>query len=78
MKKSIHHSKYRSLISSLREKREQQNITQASLAKQLNVSQAMISKIESCDRRLDVIELMSYCNAIKISFIEFIKEYSEE
>lgn len=78
MEKSIHLSKYHSLITLLREKRTQKNITQVELAKKLSVNQTIISKIETCERRLDVIELMAYCRAIEISFVEFITEFSKE
>ena len=74
MKKSIHLNKYRIMISLLREKRENVGITQNQLAEKLNVGQTVISKIETCERRLDVIELMSICSAINVSFIDFINE----
>ena len=62
------------MISLLREKRESMGITQIQLAEKLNVGQTIISKIETCERRLDVIELMSICCAIKVCFIDFINE----
>lgn len=62
------------MISLLREKRENVGITQNQLAEKLNVGQTVISKIETCERRLDVIELMSICSAINVSFIDFINE----
>lgn len=62
------------MISLLREKREASNITQHQLADKLNVGQTIISKIETCERRLDVIELMSVCEALDVSFPEFINE----
>ncbi len=74
MEKSIHLDKYRIMISLLREKRESMGITQIQLAEKLDVGQTIISKIETCERRLDVIELMSICSAINISFIDFISE----
>ena len=62
------------MVSLLREKRESLNITQIQLAEKLNVNQTIISKIETCERRLDVIELMSVCEALDISFPVFINE----
>ncbi|MBR5038788.1 MAG: helix-turn-helix transcriptional regulator [Prevotella sp.] len=74
MEKSIHLSQYHVMISLLREKRESVNVTQVQLADKLNVGQTIISKIETCERRIDVIELMSICDALNIAFPEFIDE----
>ena len=78
MEKSIHHSKYRILIGLLREKREANGLTQIDLAKKLSISQTVISKIETCERRLDVIELMTVCEAIEIPFMDFINEFNKK
>ena len=78
MEKSIHHSKYRILIGLLREKREANGLTQIELAKKLSISQTVISKIETCERRLDVIELMTVCEAIEIPFMAFINEFNKK
>ena len=74
MEKSIHLSQYHVMISLLREKRESVNVTQVQLADKLNVGQTIISKIETFERRIDVIELMSICDALNIAFPEFIDE----
>ena len=74
MEKSIHRSQYHAMISLVRKKRESINVTQVQLAYKLNVGQTIISKIETCERRIDVIELMSICDALNISFPEFIDE----
>lgn len=77
MGKTIHSSEYRLMINLLRSKRENANITQKQLSEKLNLKQAMISKIETCERRIDVIELRHYCNAIEISYVEFIIELNK-
>ncbi len=74
MEKSIHQKKYHSMIALLRQKRVTAGITQIQLAEKLNVSQAVVSKIETCERRLDVIELIDVCDAIDISFVDFFTE----
>ena len=75
MNKSIHDSDYKLLISLLRSKRESLKITQEHLAELLAVKQTVVSKIETCERRIDVIELRRICTALKISFVDFISEF---
>ena len=78
MKKTIHSKEYRKLISLLREKRENLDITQLKLASIIDTDQTFISKIENSERRIDVIELRTICKALKISFTDFIQELEEE
>ena len=74
MDKSIHNDSYRKCLGLLREKRIERGITQGLLADKLGVNQGIVSKIETCERRIDIIELKSICDALGISFIEFITE----
>ena len=74
MDKSIHTERYKTLISHLRRKREELGITQRQLAEKLDVTQAVVSKIETCERRLDVIEFQMICEALNISYIKFLQE----
>ena len=62
----------------LRSKREDKGVTQTKLAELLNVNQAFISKIEICDRRLDIIELHHICQVLDISFVDFIQEVDRD
>jgi transcriptional regulator with XRE-family HTH domain len=77
MKKTIHSKEYRKLISLLREKRENLDITQLKLASIIETDQTFISKIENSERRIDVIELRTICKALKISFTDFIQELEQ-
>lgn len=74
MEKSIHQKRYHTMIALLRGKREAIGMTQVQLAEKLKLSQTAVSKIETCERRLDVIELIDVCNAINVSFVDFFKE----
>ena len=78
MDKSIHSHLYHQVIARLRSKREDKGVTQTKLAELLNVNQAFISKIEICDRRLDIIELHHICQVLGISFIDFIQEVDRD
>lgn len=70
--KSIYKKDYQQLLEMLKSYRLERGVTQEQLASRLGVSQAIISKIETHERRLDVIELREICVAIGISFSDFI------
>lgn len=73
--KSIHNKAYQQLLSLLRMKRLDRGITQEELASRLGVGQGIVSKIETHERRLDLIELREICLALGISFPEFVMEF---
>ncbi|MFI5136365.1 MAG: helix-turn-helix domain-containing protein [Sphingobacteriales bacterium] len=47
-------------------------ITQTQLAKILNLPQSFISKVETGERRIDLIELKEICKALNSNLIEFV------
>jgi transcriptional regulator with XRE-family HTH domain len=53
-------------------------MSQENLAKTLGVPQSFVSKIESGERRIDVIDLFRYCEALNIEVVQFIKELIRE
>ncbi|MBV3400364.1 helix-turn-helix domain-containing protein [Prevotella copri] len=53
-------------------------VTQTQLAELLKVNQAFISKVETCERRLDIIELHHICQVLGISFVDFIQEVDRD
>lgn len=77
MDKSIHTRQYRQLIGLVREERERQQITQLQLAETLGVQQAVISKIENCERRIDILELRQICLALGVSLVDIINKFEE-
>ena len=78
MDKSIHSHLYHQVIERLRGKREKMGIAQAQLADLLKVNQTFVSRIETCERRLDILELMNICEALDLSFIDFVREIDED
>ena len=52
--------------------------TQMQLAERLGVNQTFVSKVEICERRLDIVELLTICEILEISFVDFIKEIDED
>lgn len=72
--KSIYTDDYINIISILRATRINKNITQAEMAKLLNTTQSFVSKVENRERRLDVIELLSWINALGVSVSDVLPE----
>ena len=72
MKRTIKEIQQGKLQKLLKQIRQDKGIRQVELAERLNVPQSYISKYESGDRRLDILELRQICDAIGISLQEFI------
>lgn len=64
--KGIQDARYRHLIEALAAARRQAGISQVELAKSLGKLQQFVSKYESGERRLDVVELMDICRALDL------------
>lgn len=74
MEKSQHTAKYRRLIETLRQARERAGLTQQQVAKKLKVYASFVSKCESGERRIDVVELAAFCKAYRLDLIDFLRE----
>jgi DNA-binding transcriptional regulator YiaG len=78
LRRSLIQSKeYRLLIDLLKSLRQERNITQEELAKQLKTDQSFVSKYERRERRLDLIEVRSITRALGKDFQEFIAEFEK-
>lgn len=62
--KSIYSQTYRALLTRITQARKEAGITQADLAEQLGRPQSFISKIESGERRIDVVEFLQVAHLI--------------
>jgi transcriptional regulator with XRE-family HTH domain len=74
VRKSIHTSQHKQLLVLLRKIRLEAGLTQAQLAEILNTDQTVISKIESGERRIDVLELREICKATGITLESFVRK----
>lgn len=64
--KSANNPIYIEFIARLRACRRAKNLTQADLAEMLNRPQSYVSKVETCERRIDVIETFFWCSALGV------------
>jgi len=62
--KTIHSKRHKRLVEAIIAKRKGAGIRQVQLAKKLKRSQTWIARLESGERRIDVIELIELANAI--------------
>lgn len=70
----IQRQKLQALLKRIRQDKE---IRQVELAERLGVPQSFVSKYETGDRRLDILELRQICNAVGISLEEFIQKLED-
>jgi transcriptional regulator with XRE-family HTH domain len=78
MSKPLHNEDYRVFLLLLRAIREAQGVSQAQLAALLEQDQTYVSKCETGIRRLDVIELRLWVNALGFDLMEFTEALEEQ
>jgi len=66
LRKSVHHNLHTSLRKTLIKARKNLGLTQRDLAKRLGITHSVIGKVETGDRRLDVIEFYEYAKALEL------------
>ena len=71
MKKNIYTKQRTQLLTLLRELRVETGLTQTDLATRIEKDQTFVSKYESGERRLDVLEIREICLALGMTFEEF-------
>ncbi len=62
----------------LRQVRTEAGLRQTDLAERLGVPQSFVSKYESGERRLDLLELRQVCEAIGLSLRDFVQRLESE
>jgi transcriptional regulator with XRE-family HTH domain len=72
MEKSIHSTSYAVFLKVLKKAREDAGLTQAQLAQRIGETQTFISKCERGERRVDVVELRTFCHAFDLSLEAFV------
>ena len=77
MPRNTHTPEYKVLRELLRELRDRKGMMQSDLADRLEVPQSYVSKSENGERRLDVLELRTWCIALGVPFVDFSKELNK-
>jgi transcriptional regulator with XRE-family HTH domain len=72
MERTIFSDEQRQFCDLLRQVRLSVGISQAELAKLLDQPQSFVSKFESGERRLDLLELRQVCKALGVSLSDFV------
>ncbi|HHT9072213.1 helix-turn-helix domain-containing protein [Edwardsiella tarda] len=71
---SIYSYEYQSIIKTLKARRIELKITQAQLAQALGKPQSFVSKIESGERRLDIIEFVHIARQLSLDINEVLEK----
>ena len=74
---TIYDSRYRACIALLKSRRTALNLTQAVIAEKLGVPQAYVSKYETGQRRIDIVELLDICNVLNLSISSLLTEINK-
>ena len=75
MKSSRYNIDYLAFRLVLKDLREAKHLTQAQLARKLSVPQSFVSKYETGERLLDVIETAHICEALGTSMTQLLSKY---
>jgi transcriptional regulator with XRE-family HTH domain len=75
MAKSVFTRRYERFLEALRQARTDSGLTQTEVARRLGRPQSFVSKCESGERRVDVVELLEFCRAYGVSPLAFIARF---
>lgn len=73
MRKSQHSKRYAQLLIALRKAREDAGLTQLEVADKLGVYASYVSKCESGERRVDVVELAQFCQTYRVELTSLLR-----
>ncbi len=76
MKKSKFTKQYEKLLDVLKQARIDAGLTQTEVGKKFGAHASFVSKCESGERRIDVIELNFFCKLYGLSLADFVKRLS--
>ena len=77
MDKSRHAAEHERLCALLRTIRLERNLRQTDVAGALREHQSFVSKYESGERRLDLVELREVCSALGVPVLEAVTRFDE-
>jgi transcriptional regulator with XRE-family HTH domain len=74
LREPLHSKNHLNIRNKLITLRKENSFTQRELAKKLSITQSYVSKVESGQRRLDVLELKKYLDVLNYSIDQFLSE----
>lgn len=74
MPKSRHSTRYRRLLRTLKDTRIEAELTQKEVGRKFGMHASFVSKIETGERRLDVVELADFCKLYGVPLAKFLKQ----
>lgn len=78
MRKSRFSKQYESVLRTLHQVRKDAGLTQTDVARRFGAHASFVSKCESGERRIDVVELAEFCRLYRISLADFLKRAGVE
>ena len=78
VKKSIHSAEQAELLKLLRQARKKAGLSQVEVARRLARSQSFVSKYESGELRLDMVELSEVCRVLGTSLSAFVRQFEKQ
>jgi transcriptional regulator with XRE-family HTH domain len=70
MTETVHARQYVEIVARLRAIRRGAGVSQSALARRLARPQSYVSKVETAERRLDVLELIDLCGALGVRLVD--------
>ena len=67
-----HDPRYLEFVARLRQARKAKQLTQAQLAARLAKPQSYVSKVETCERRIDLIETVEWCVHLQVRLVNLL------
>lgn len=71
---SLHDERYQQFVGLLVERRKASGLSQQRIADALGWNQSIVAKIETCQRRLDVIELLRIGDAVGYDVVALVRD----
>lgn len=75
--RTVHSAAQKRLSEMLRKERDDRGVLQAELAARLGRHQSFVSKIESGERRVDLVELQEIAEALGFDLVKFVRRFTK-
>ena len=78
MEKTLHRKEYQIILRLLIQARKAAGVTQVNLAASLDIPRSTVSKWETGEQRIDLLELWSVCDAIGVDPIQLLMAFRKK